>query len=326
MKLKIFSLPLLLVSSLGAVKIPIVYHKKYNFTSTNIQIIDTQKYKKIHDYILEHLGFQQDELYEPEKISDKALQEVHTLHYLQSLNAAHLAEIMVMPRLKNLPTQLLHKLLLKPMKYATAGTILAAQLAIKYCWAINLGGGYHHAKADSGGGFCVYADIPLAIKKLREANPHLKVLYVDLDAHQGNGVESVLADDEKTYILDCYNPYNYPKDYKAAQAIKKTITDISTNQHYLEQLKKALPEAIEEFEPDFIMYNAGADCYEKDPLGGMPVTQEGIVDRDETVFQHAHDNKIPICMILSGGYAPENAGIIGKSIENLFKKKLLENS
>ena len=71
------------------------------------------------------------------------------------------------------------------------GTILACRLALEQGAAINLGGGFHHAASGWGGGFCVYADAPLAAKVLHEEGQVEKVLVVDLDAHQGNGTAAV---------------------------------------------------------------------------------------------------------------------------------------
>ena len=73
-----------------------------------------------------------------------------------------------------MPNFLLQKGLLNPMRYATGGTVLGAELAMINGWSINLGGGYHHAKSNSGEGYCFFADIPLAIKKLREKNEKIK--------------------------------------------------------------------------------------------------------------------------------------------------------
>ena len=73
------------------------------------------------------------------------------------------------------------------MLYATQGTVDASCLAIERKWAINLAGGYHHASGNSGGGFCIYPDISLAIENLRKFHRKTKILIVDLDAHQGNG-------------------------------------------------------------------------------------------------------------------------------------------
>jgi acetoin utilization deacetylase AcuC-like enzyme len=75
------------------------------------------------------------------------------------------------------------------------GSILAAFLALKYGWAINIGGGFHHCSANSAQGFCLFADITLTIRYLwQEVRPELNVLIVDCDAHEGNGyARDVLA-------------------------------------------------------------------------------------------------------------------------------------
>ena len=56
-------------------------------------------------------------------------------------------------------------------------------------WAINIGGGFHHCSSDHGGGFCVYADITLAIRFLFSMVDGIKqAMIVDLDAHQVTSV------------------------------------------------------------------------------------------------------------------------------------------
>ena len=67
-------------------------------------------------------------------------------------------------------------------------------------------------------------------------------------------------------------------------------------------------------------YNAGTDVYKDDPLGGMKLTKEGIIKREEMVFMHAKDNNIPLIMTLSGGYTKASAQIIGESIANVLTK------
>ena len=274
---------------------------------------------------------------------------MHTERYLDSLNSSgKVAEIAEVP-VGFLPNFLLQWRLLSPMRWATQGTIDATKLALAKGVGINLGGGYHHARPDAGGGFCFYADIPLAIKKLRETNPNLAVMYVDLDAHQGNGVEWCMDGDPNWYTLDCYKERNYPyqRDGKyPTQKIDKPLTERSIycenctesgvratcqncNTKYLQSLREALPAALNEFQqkhskkPDLIFYNAGTDCFESDRLGGMNVNRQGIIDRDEFVFQQAQTNNIPICMTTSGGYTSESASLIGASIINLHQKGLL---
>lgn len=69
--------------------------------------------------------------------------------------------------------------------------------------------------------------------------------------------------------------------------------------------------------------NAGTDPFEEDQLGAMAVSRQGIIDRDQIVFEAAKANQKPICMTLSRGYSPKSAEIIGASVVNLYDKKLL---
>ena len=79
--------------------------------------------------------------------------------------------------------------------------------------------------------------------------------------------------------------------------------------------------AFREFKPDFVIYNAGTDCMCGDPLGRLNITEDGIIARDELVFRHCYqDKKVPIVMLLSGGYQISNAPVIAESIRNLCKQ------
>jgi histone deacetylase 11 len=86
-------------------------------------------------------------------------------------------------------------------------------------------------------------------------------------------------------------------------------------------LRKELPQAFEEFKPDFVIYNAGTDCMAGDPLGRLNLSPQAIIERDEIVFEIAYEQfKIPVVMILSGGYQLSNAPNIADSIRNLIQR------
>lgn len=236
-----------------------------------------------------------------------------------------------------LPNFIIQRRILNPMRLATAGTVLAVELALQRGWAINLAGGYHHAKPDNGEGFCFFADIPLAVKKQLEKGLK-RVLIVDLDAHQGNGYVTLFAQnlqttapddlqyvkDSRVHIFDMYNSLIYPGDSFAKQFITydHPLRNPSSAK-YLKILFDNLPAALEASRPDLLFYNAGTDIFEGDALGQLQVTAQGIVDRDEFVFRQAKERGIPIAMVLSGGYTPESARIIADSISNLHDKGLI---
>ncbi len=305
-------------------KIPIIYTQEYDIGLLNIEKLhpfDTAKYSKVYKYLVEKCGISKEQFFMPQMASDEDLLLIHTSQYLNSLKKSkNIAEIIEIGILSIIPNFILRKAILRPMKYATGGTILGCKLALKYGWAINLSGGYHHAKVDSGSGFCFFADIPIAANRLRENNPNLTILIIDLDAHQGNGLESIFKDDPKVYIFDVYNEFIYPQDHQVKKYIdfnypvEMGINDMK----YLSILYNHLADAVEKVKPDIIIYNAGTDIYEKDPLGALNISMQGIIKRDEIIFREAIENEIPILMVLSGGYTKQSAKIIGKSIENIL--------
>jgi histone deacetylase 11 len=68
--------------------------------------------------------------------------------------------------------------------------------------------------------------------------------------------------------------------------------DINARHHhedasYLQELQRTLPQSFDDFEPDFVIYNAGTDCMEGDELGRMKLTATAIIERDEMVFFEA---------------------------------------
>ena len=306
-------------------KIPIIFSKHYDITLLGLQKLhpfDSEKYGKVYKYLVEKVGIDKNRFYHPEIVSEKELLSVHTKKYLSSLkysvNVARIAELMI---ISLVPNFILQDRVLKPMRYATGGTILGCQLAMQHGWAINLSGGYHHAKAESGGGFCFFADIPLAVYKLFKENPELSIMIVDLDAHQGNGYASIFRDDSRIHIFDVYNEEIYPYDGEAKRYIEfdYPVKSFIEDREYLSLLERELGGAMVKSKPNLIVYNAGTDVLRGDPLGCMSISEDGIIKRDEIVFRNAFKNKIPILMVLSGGYTRKSAGVIGKSIENILR-------
>ncbi len=312
-------------------KLPIVFHKRYDiglFGLENMHPFDSKKYGKVFKYLEEAEILKEDNWYQPEeKASDELLLRVHTASYLETLRRSRVvAGIAEMSFLKVFPNFILRGRVLSPMLWATAGTVLAAELALDFGWAINLSGGYHHAKSDSSSGFCYFADINLAAKRFFELRPAAKkIMVLDLDAHQGNGFEDIFKDDPKVDTFDIYNRDIYPRDSAAAKYIRYNfpLPTRTEEAKYLETLKSELPKAILESKPEYMIYNAGSDIYRKDALGALRVTADGIVERDEFVFRQCRKFNIPIVMVLSGGYHPDSSQIIGRSIANLWKKGLL---
>ena len=132
------------------------------------------------------------------------------------------------------------------MLLGSVGTVESAYLAMEKGWAINLSGGFHHARKDGGEGFCVFPDITMCTHYLRKVYGISKILILDLDAHQGNGHERDHLHDKNTYIVDAYNHSIYPGDASAKKAISKDIliNKFHSDEMFLDNVTKAMQNSI----------------------------------------------------------------------------------
>jgi histone deacetylase 11 len=304
-----------------------VYSSKYNISLyglEKIHPIDTCKYEKVYAY-LKSIGVTS--FYFPGEVTEKQLLRVHTQEYLNSLtHSSTIADLCEIFFIRYIPNSLIQTYILQPMRYQVQGTILAGELALKNGYCINLGGGMHHASSNDGGGWCLYSDIPLSIKNLIDQKQIEKALIIDLDVHQGNGLERDtinILPKNSTYIIDAYNHAEYPRDEKAKKAINIDIkvTTRTNDRVYISNIKRALKKSNSQFKPDIVFYNAGTDILENDPLnGGVSITQQGVIDRDFLVMNTFIKKNIPIVMVLSGGYSQESVQVICESLKNIYNK------
>ncbi|XP_034023261.1 histone deacetylase 11 [Thalassophryne amazonica] len=309
---------------------PIVYHPDYNITFIGLEKLhpfDAGKWGKVIHFLKEEQFINDENIVKAHEATEEDLLVVHTKRYLNKLKwSAVVATITEIPPLVFLPNFMVQRKVLRPLRTQTGGTIMAGKLALDRGWAINVGGGFHHCSGDRGGGFCAYADITLAIKFLFERVEGIsRATIIDLDAHQGNGHERDFLGDKRVFIMDMYNRYIYPGDEYAKKAItRKVELDWGTeDSEYLHKVELHSEGALNEVPTDIIVYNAGTDILDGDPLGGLSISPQGIVTRDEIVFRAARRRGIPILMVTSGGYQKKTARIIADSILNLRQQGLI---
>ena len=310
--------------------VPIVYHEDYNITLygiENFHPFDSCKYAKVFNKLSKKYSLNYDDFYHPSEVRPENLLYVHSAKYLLSLKDGETVEkIVEIPGISWLPDSVLDEKILYPMRLATGGSMLAVDVALEKGWAINLSGGYHHAKRNEGDGFCVYGDIALAADKFLRKEKAGRVLIIDLDAHQGNGPESMLQKELRVVILDVYNDEIYPHDNEVEKYIRYPgqLHKNTEDKEYLAIVQNLIEKAYKENDFDLVIYNAGTDIYEADELGELKISREGIIKRDEIVFKEAIKRKIPIIMVLSGGYTQESGEIVADSIINLVDKGIIK--
>ncbi|HWE94690.1 MAG TPA: histone deacetylase [Tepidisphaeraceae bacterium] len=307
----------------------IVYSPRYNiglFGMERLHPFDSRKYGRAWNELRTRFGTELRRFWvkPPRPVSRPELLRLHTKAYLDRLrDPKFVARVLEVPPAGHLPGRVLDWCVLRPMRWATMGTVVAAREALEHGLAVNLSGGYHHANPDNGHGFSAYADVGLALHELRhggQLDEKAKVVYVDLDAHQGNGVCRTFIDDSRVFIYDQYNQHIFPQDLRAQRRIDcdMPMPHGCHEADYLAALRGRLPLFLDSVtrggEVRLGIYNAGTDVYTNDQLGGMNVSAAGVLERDRYVLQELTRRGIPTLVVLSGGYSRESYRLVADMV------------
>ncbi len=303
--------------------IPLIYHPVYNITAFGIERLhpfDSRKYARIRNALIGRGLRRASDFVRPKPVRFDELLRFHTPEYLKSLRSPRtVAAILEIPIVARLPRWLIDWRILRPMRYATGGTMVACRLALEHGIAINLGGGYHHAASDRGGGFCVYADIPLALAALHAEQRIQRALVIDLDAHQGNGAAAIFQKWDWAAILDLFQSDIFPT-HKETEDFPLPVPAGLTGIEYMDVVCEAVPRALDAVRPDLVIYNAGSDPFKGDTLANLRLSRDELADRDLDVATEVRERRIPLAMVLSGGYSAESWRIHADAIEGILTR------
>lgn len=287
-------------------RVAIVYSSRYQIGLAGLERLhpfDIHKYVHIYTRLVKDGLLKPQEVYVPEPISEEAILRVHTRAFLESLKSSRtVAAYLEVPAVGVLPACMLRRGVLRPFRCATGGTLLAARRALQCGIGVNIGGGYHHAKPDAGEGFCIYADIPIAIRTLQAEGKIRRALVIDLDVHQGNGTAICLADDDETFTFSMHQRDIYPVP-KEKSDLDIELEAGADDETFLRILSENLPALFERARPDIVFLVAGCDTLAGDPLASLKMTEKGIVRRDMMVIGACVRRGTPVVMTLGGGYS-----------------------
>jgi acetoin utilization deacetylase AcuC-like enzyme len=241
---------------------------------------------------------------EPDPAADADLARVHTTTYLGKIreNDFSYAE---RARLEVPFTAALAQ----AARLCCGGTLLAARRALEEGVAVHLGGGFHHAFADHGEGFCLLNDVAVAAAALLAEGRAERVMVVDLDVHHGNGTAAIFSQDRRVFTFSMHQQNNYPAE-KPPSDLDVGLPDGTRDDRYLELLAEQLPSQLDVHRPQAVLYLAGADPYGVDQLGGLGLTQEGLRLRDRLVLSACVERGVAVAVTLAGGYAVRTADTI----------------
>jgi acetoin utilization protein AcuC len=224
-------------------------------------------------------------LLEPDPAARRDLLKVHTEEYVDLIS--RLAEL---GRPYDIDTPVSRAILEAVM--LVVGGVTEAGVAVVEREAgrgVALGGGFHHAGRDYGGGFCLFNDIAILVEHLRERYQIKRVLILDYDVHFGNGTSDIYYSDPNVLFISLHqNPMTiYPgrgfieelgEGEGRGYNVNVPLPMRTGEESYLYALKQIFPPLAEEFKPEIIIANGGSDAHFADHLGSLGVTAKGFFE------------------------------------------------
>ena len=274
----------------------VVYSPSYHL-DFGAHVFPTDKYRRVAARVAA-AGLVPDGFVAPTPASWDALARVHTAAYLEAAAHGTLSpEAIARLEIPCTPA------IVEGFRLMTGGTIAATRLALdgRDRVAVHIGGGFHHAVAGHGEGFCLFNDVAVGVRDAFTARLAHRAAVVDLDVHQGNGTAAIFAGDPRVFTLSIHEDGNYPY-VKPPSSLDIGLPRGTGDDVYLTRLDAALARTLEHL-PDVLFYLAGADPYQDDQLGGLALTAAGLRRRDRAVFAAARSVGVPIVVLLAGGYA-----------------------
>ncbi len=266
------------------------------------------------DLIRSYDALAPDEYCESRAASDAELEDFHTRDYVRAMRECE--------RLGRVPAGLRHRHNLgnRENPYfsgffttpatAAGGSLQGADAVLAGHLAFNPAGGMHHARPDQARGFCFFNDAVLALRRLRLAG--LRVLYLDIDAHHGDGVEQAMAGDPDVLTMSLHMDTTYAYPFAGGDladhgtlgtAVNVPLPQGTGDADYRHLFAGLWPAVLAAFAPDAVVLQAGTDMLRGDPLSRLCISTRCFLDLVSQVLAHSprHAHGTPRLLVLGGG-------------------------
>ena len=275
---------------------PLVYHPAYSAPLPSSHRFPMAKFRLLHRWLLENDLASPAQLHQPLPVPRRWMELVHPRRYHQAFCRGELDR--QAQRRIGLPatTPLVQRTWL-----AVGGTVLTARLALQHGLACHLAGGTHHAFASAGSGFCIFNDVAVAAAVLLQEQRLQRLLVIDLDVHQGDATATLFAEEPRVFTLSAHAASNFPL-HKAQSDLDIPLADDLEDRGYMDAIGDAIPEVLDRFRPQLVLYNAGVDPHRHDRLGRLALSDAGLLQRDHLVIDACLRRGIPLASVIGGGY------------------------
>jgi acetoin utilization protein AcuC len=183
---------------------------------------------------------------------------------------------------------------------AVGGSMLAAKLALEGLVSFHPAGGTHHGRVDRASGFCYFNDPVFALRLLAQRGL-TRILYVDLDAHHGDGVQDAMRQDHRVHTISVHEagrwPYTGLADDRGGGRSRNYPVPAGFNDSELEFLMaEAILPYADDLQPEAVVITCGSDALAHDPLSGLMLSNGALWRAVQTLVATA-----PAAVVLGGG-------------------------
>lgn len=170
----------------------------------------------------------------------------------------------------------------------------------------------HHAERRRAMGFCFFNNIALAARHAVRHHGLNRVAIVDWDLHHGNGTQNSFYEESEVLFISIHQYPHYPGTGGVREVghgagegytVNVPLGSGAGDEEYLAVFHMLVAPILDAYKPQLILVSAGFDAHEKDPLGGMAVTERGYSQMLEILMHIAEEYSLErLVLTLEGGY------------------------
>ncbi|WP_348674873.1 histone deacetylase [uncultured Abyssibacter sp.] len=290
-------------------RLPIVFHPVYSkVVLPDRHPFPMSKFGMLREELLAQGIAVADQFSEPEPADVELLSLAHDRDYLRRLIHGDLSAAEV--RRQGFPWS---PALVARSMAAVGGTCHTLELALSAGLAAHCAGGTHHAHRDFGSGYCVLNDLAVAAAWALASGRVGRVLIIDCDVHQGDGTARIFEREPRVFTLSFHAATNFPVR-KAVSDRDVALARDTGDAGYLAALAEHIPEVMDRFRPDCVLYDAGADVHVADRLGHLALTDDGMRARDRYVIEQCLRRDVPVACVIGGGYDRDVPALVRRHV------------
>jgi acetoin utilization protein AcuC len=274
------------------------------------------RFKMIYDF-LESKGFLDSpniSVIRPELLSEELLHTIHSQEYIkqvQTISETGIGDIDIdTPGFKNMYFN-------SRIVSGASVTGVLSVLANSVDHFMSPTGGFHHARYDRGGGFCIFNDVAACVYELKHQGIE-RILIADFDVHHGNGTQTYFYEDRDVMQISFHEDpeWMYPHDGFIQDIGSGAAAGLNINMHfpmdsgdavYKYAFDQLVPPLIDYYKPEFILFIPGFDAHYLDRLAHLKLTTNMIRYITREIHEAAHRfSNGRMGVVTGGGYHPDS--------------------